>query len=93
MEMATNRGRTMSLDQAYQHAANAHPEIGPILKQRTAAEAGTLNPASAAAKRNAASSIRGAANSGGGRPQSDPNDTRALMSELWDDAAGDVGHG
>ncbi|NOQ49998.1 MAG: hypothetical protein GQ553_05010 [Nitrosomonadaceae bacterium] len=92
MEMATNRGRTMSLDQAYDHAANAHPEIGPILKQRVAAEAGKLDPASAAAKRNAASSIRGSANSGGG-PQADGSDTRALMSELWDDAAGDVGHG
>jgi len=92
MEMATNRGRTMSLEQAYNHAANAHPEIGPILKQRTAAEAGKLDPATAAAKRAAASSIRGSANSGGG-PQSDPNDTRALMTELWDDAAGDVGHG
>jgi hypothetical protein len=92
MEMATNRGRTMSLDQAYDHAANAHPEIGPILKQRVAAEAGKLDPAAVAAKRNAASSIRGSANSGGG-PQADGSDTRALMTELWDDAAGDVGHG
>lgn len=92
MEMATNRGRDMSLEQAYQHAANAHPEIGPILKQRAAAEAGQLDPATAAAKRAAASSIRGSANSGGG-PQADGSDTRALMTELWDDAAGDVGHG
>jgi len=92
MEMATNRGRDMSLEQAYEYAANAHPEIGPILKQRAAAEAGKLDPATAAAKRAAASSIRGAANSGGG-PQADGSDTRALMTELWDDAAGDVGHG
>lgn len=92
MEMATNRGRTMSLEQAYTHAANAHPEIGPILKQRVAAEAGKLDPASAAAKRNAASSIRGSANSGDSL-QADPNDMRATMTELWDDAAGDVGHG
>lgn len=92
MEMATNRGRTMSLEQAYQHAANAHPEIGPILKQRAAAEAGKLDPVAAAAKRNAASSIRGAANAGGDL-QSDPGDMRATMTELWDDAAGDVGHG
>lgn len=92
MDMASNRGRTMSLEQAYQHAANAHPEIGPILKQRAAAEAGKLDPATAAAKRAAASSIRGAANSGESL-QADPNDMRATMSELWDDAAGDVGHG
>lgn len=92
MEMATNRGRTMSLEQAYNHAANAHPEIGPILKQRAAAEAGKLDPATAAAKRAAASSIRGAANSGEAL-QADVNDTRAVMTELWDDAAGDVGHG
>ncbi len=92
MEMATNRGRTMSLEQAYTHAANAHPEIGPILKQRVAAEAGKLDPAAAAAKRNAASSIRGSANSGDSL-QADPNDMRATMTELWDDAAGEVGHG
>jgi hypothetical protein len=92
MEMATNRGRDMTLEQAYNHAANAHPEIGPILKQRTAAEAGRLDPAAAAAKRNAASSIRGSANSGGGL-QAGADDTRAIMTELWDDAAGDVGHG
>jgi len=92
MEMATNRGREMSLEQAYEHAANAHPEIGPILKQRAAAEAGKLDPATAAAKRAAASSIRGSANSGG-ELQADPGDMRATMTELWDDAAGDVGHG
>jgi hypothetical protein len=92
MEMATNRGRNMSLDEAYNHAANAHPEIGPILKQRAAAEAGKLDPATAAAKRAAASSIRGSANSGGGL-QAAGDDTRAIMTELWDDAAGDVGHG
>ena len=82
----------MTLDQAYVHAANAHPEIGPILKQRTDAEAGKLDPATAAAKRAAASSIRGAANSGPGL-QAGADDTRAIMTELWDDAAGDVGHG
>ena len=94
MELAANRGRAMTLEQAYTHAANAHPEIGPIMKQRAAAEAGKIDAQAAASKRAAASSIRGSANSGGGEGvQSDPNDTRAIMEELWDDAAGDVGHG
>ena len=92
MEMATNRGREMTLNQAYEHAANAHPEIGPILKQRVAAEAGKVDAAAAAAKRNAASSIRGASNSEGGL-QAAGDDIRSTITELWDDAAGDVGHG
>lgn len=92
MEMATNRNREMTLEQAYNHAANAHPEIGPILKQRAAAEAGKLDPAAAAAKIAAASSIRGSANSGGGL-QAAGDDIRSTITELWDDAGGDVGHG
>jgi len=91
MEMATNRGRTMTLEQAYGHASNAHPEIGPILKQRVAAEAGKVSASAIAAKKAAASSIRGTPNAGSGGSSS--SDTRAIMSELWDEAEGSVGHG
>lgn len=92
LEMAANRGRSMTMEQAYEQAANAHPQIGPILQQRAAAEAGKLSPDVAARKRAAASSIRGTPNASGSASGGDQS-TRELMSELWDDAESDVGHG
>jgi hypothetical protein len=92
LEMAANRGRSMTMEQAYEKAADAHPQIGPILQQRKAAEAGNLSPDVAARKRAAASSIRGTPNAGGAGGGGEQS-TRALMSELWDDAESDVGHG
>jgi len=92
LEMAANRGRTMSMEQAYEHASNAHPEIGPILRQRKAAANGVIGGAAAASKRAAASSIVGNPNAGSGN-QIDETDTRAIMSQLWDESEGDVGHG
>jgi hypothetical protein len=92
LEMAANRGRTMTMEQAYVQAANAHPEIGPIITQRTAAAAGKLTPATAAGKRAAASSIHGTPNAKGAA-NVNVDDTRALMSELWDESEGGVGHG
>jgi len=92
MDMAANRGRSMTLEQAYERASSVHPEIGPILTQRAAAEAGKVSADALAAKRAAASSIRGSANAGG-QAIPEGNDMRATMTELWDDASGDVGHG
>lgn len=92
LDMAANRGRSMTMEQAYERAAASHPEIGPILQQRAAAEAGKVTNDVAARKRAAASSIRGTPNAGGstgGEEQS----TRDLMSELWDESEGGVGHG
>jgi len=92
LEMAANRGRSMTMEQAYEHASNAHPEIGPILRQRKAAANGVIGGAAAASKRAAASSIVGNPNAGSGN-QIDDTDTRAIMSQLWDESEGDVGHG
>lgn len=93
LEMAANRGRTLSMEQAYSQAAAAHPEIGPILQQRQAAQAGQLTAEQAEAKRAAASSIRGRPNAGVSAGGSENTDTRSLMEELWDEGTGDVGHG
>lgn len=82
----------MTMEQAYEQAANAHPEIGPIITQRAAAAAGKLTPQTAAGKRAAASSIHGTPNAKGAA-NVDVDDTRALMSELWDESEGGIGHG
>jgi len=92
MEMAANRGRTMTVEQAYQKAAQAHPEIGPIYAQRVAAAENKLTTEAANKKRNAASSIHGSP--GAGRAsQAKEGDMRSIMEEAWDDSQGDVGHG
>jgi hypothetical protein len=91
LEMAANRGRAMTMEEAYERAAGAHPDIGPILSQRASAAAGKLDPAAAARKRNASSSIRGTQNSGqqaGGGEAT----VRGTIEELWDDAAGSMEH-
>ena len=91
LEMNANRGRSMTMEQAYERASSAHPEIGPILQQRAAAEAGKLSTGAANKKRHAASSVTGAQHTGGGAPGGEA-DIRSTMSQLWDDSGGDVEH-
>jgi len=91
LEMAANRGRAMSMEEAYERAAGAHPEIGPILSQRKAAAAGQLDPAAAARKRAAASSIRGTPNSGQ-VPGGGEETVRGTIEQLWDDQVGGIEH-
>lgn len=53
-----NYGKQLTLEEAYQKAADLHPEIGPIMQQRAAAQ--KAPPSNLQAKKNAASSIGGA---------------------------------
>ncbi len=93
LEMSANRGRAMTMEEAYERAAGAHPDIGPILSQRKAAAAGKLDPAAAARKRNAAASIRGTPNAGaGGAPGGGEETVRGTMEQLWDEQTGGVEH-
>lgn len=64
METAANRGRTMTMDQAYSYALSARQDLKKIVEQRNAAER-NRNPVSEAAAtlaraRKAASSVKGA---------------------------------
>lgn len=91
MEMAANRNRGMSLDQAYDRAAQAHPDIGPILLQRKNAEQGKIDADALRKKKNAASSISGSPT--GQKSNAAEGTIRATMEELWDDSESSVGHG
>jgi hypothetical protein len=91
LEMAANRGRGMTLDQAYERAAAAHPDIGPILSQRKAAEQGKLDGDKLRRKKHASSSIHGSPT--GGKSAAKEGDMRSIMEEAWDDMEGSVGHG
>ena len=91
MEMAANRGRGMTLDQAYDRASRAHPEIGPIMEQRRNAKQGKIDADALRKKKNAASSISGSPT--GQKSTAAEGSMRATMEELWDDNEGSVGHG
>ena len=76
MDLAANRGREMTMEQAYSIACSQHPTISKILQQRQSTQA-------VQSKKNAASSIHGTA---GGSMGSQPNSIAAALNEAWDSA-------
>lgn len=75
LELAANRGQTLSLKDAYDRACKLHPEIDQILSTRAAAKA-------ANDKRQAASSITGSP--GGDGSNAAPDSMRAAIEQAWD---------
>lgn len=81
IELAHKRGRDMSLDEAYDRACRAHPEIGKIFVKR--------DQASQAASRNqVAQKARAASVSVGGAPTPRPSaspgaDIRSALENAW----------
>lgn len=92
MEVATRRGREMTLEQAYNQAVKMHPEISGILSQREAA-AKARNPVSEAAAtlaraRKAASTVVGApTGEGSGAIKATPKTRREAIEEAWEQAS------
>jgi hypothetical protein len=74
--MAANRGRQMSLQEAYNTACQAHPQIAKIINGRTSA-------AQVGRKRTAASSIHGGP---GGSMSADSTSLTAALHDAWDNA-------
>jgi hypothetical protein len=81
IEMASKRGREMSLEEAYDRACRSHPEIGKIFAKR--------DQASQAASRNqVAQRARAASVSVGGAPTPGPSgsgggDIRSVLENAW----------
>jgi hypothetical protein len=74
LDMAANRGRQMTLDEAYSIACSTHPSISKIIQNRQSQQ-------SIQAKRTAASSVRGKA----GDLAAPANQSRtAALEEAWD---------
>ncbi len=90
MEAAANRGRALSMEQAYEKAIALNPELTKIVNQRKLAET-NRNPVSEAAAtlaraRKASSAVKGAPTG----PRSGANgklSRRQQLSEAWDDAS------
>jgi len=76
MDMASNRGRQMSLEEAYNTACAAHPQISKILNGRKSAD-------EVGRRRTAASSIHGGP---GGSMSADTTSLTAALNDAWDNA-------
>ena len=77
LDMAANRGRKMSMQEAYNTACAAHPQISKVMQSRQSSK-------SVQQKRQAASSIYGT--SGGSMAASAPNSVAAALNDAWDSA-------
>ena len=75
MDLAANRGRHMSLQEAYDRACQAHPEISKIMQTR--------GRAPTEQKRRAASSISGGPAGGG---SAEPDSLRGAIEMAWENA-------
>lgn len=78
LEMSANRGRSMTIQQAYDQAVRLHPEISKIVDQRTAAKAAQ----SVAAAKAASSSVKGSPMGAG--PATGDNSIRASLLASMD---------
>lgn len=87
LEWNANRGRSMSLQQAYDFVVKNNPEISGILAQREAAQKSKVNGAAVQRARQAASSISGSPNLGV-RPVSESNSRRSDIEAAWDEVSG-----
>lgn len=77
LDMAANRGRQMSMQEAYNTACAAHPQISKVMSGRQAQQ-------SVQQKKQAASSIHGT--SGGSMSGTQAGSVAAALNDAWDSA-------
>lgn len=85
LEMAANRGREMTLKQAYDLAASQHPEISKIIAKRQSDEKTRQAAQTLARSRRAASSQPAGVPGGVGGRGGKPANRRDAISQAWDD--------
>ena len=85
LELNAKRGRTMTLQQAYDLAAKNHPEVSKVLADREAAEAATRRAGGLSRARRAAASQTQGSPAAVGASQAKPKGTRAAINQAWDD--------
>lgn len=87
MEVATNRGRTITLEQAYKKAVALDPEISGIIAQRERAKNPVSEAASTLARaRRAASTVSGAPTGSKVSGKQTPANRREAIMQAWNDA-------
>lgn len=85
LDLATNRGREMTLRQAYDLAASQHPEISKVIEQRKAAERTQAAAKNLQKSRRAASSQAAGTPGGLGTVGAKPAGRRSAIDQAWDD--------
>ena len=83
MEMASNRGEAMTIQESYDRACRMDPGIYDIISKRGAADTAAGRKKTMAAKRHAASSIHGDAV--GNQEGQGPTTIRGALTDAWDD--------
>jgi hypothetical protein len=85
LDMATSRGRVMSVKEAYDRAAASHPEISKLVAKKAALEKAQANRGNVNRARRAASSQgNGSPGSIGGNSPA-PKNLRSAIYQAWDD--------
>lgn len=82
MDVAAQRGKVISIEDAYKRALIMNPEIDAVVKQREAAK--RAQTSNIQQKRNAASSISGAPKNGPTGVKNGEESRRAAIEEAWD---------
>jgi hypothetical protein len=82
MEVGANRGRMITLQEAYDKACQLHPDVSKIVAQRKARASNELDGKKLARKTRAASSIRGNPEEDGTKKATD---IRGAISQAWDE--------
>jgi hypothetical protein len=88
LDLAANRGREMTLKQAYDLAAKQHPEISKVVSQRDTAAKAAKDAQNLQRSRRAASSTTQGTPGGTGMQQGKPTNRREAISQAWDDLSG-----
>ena len=88
IDLAQARGKSITLQEAYERAINMHPQVSEIIAKR--AEAERVNAAAAAAQRakRTAASISGSAAPAGAVPGLAGDSRRAEIEAAWDASSG-----
>lgn len=85
LDLNAQRGREMTLRQAYDLAAANHPEVSKVITQRKAAERAASGASSVERARRASASQSGGSPASVGKSSAKPKGVRAAVSAAWDD--------
>jgi len=85
LDTAANQGRAMTLEEAYESACYANPEVRKVMLARERAENAGKAKAEIAKKKQAASSVSGTP--GGDSSPAGGNSLRGMIETAWDDVA------
>jgi hypothetical protein len=85
LDLAAQRGRVMTIQEAYDRAAQAHPEISKLVEQRKRAEAAAAAKDGVSRARRASVSQPSGTPAAVGRTSARPVGARAALNQAWDD--------